>query len=157
ALAGVRGPDVSAADRDPARRVADRYDADRLVVLRIDHGKGIRSSEDRLRVVARRDQDSDDNGRRGKQKDGGEQQPTASRLWSWRSARAAGCKLGILLEYLPLELLELGAGLEPELLVQDAARASVGVERVGLPARCVQRTHELRVRAFSQRVLGDHP
>ena len=54
-----------------------------------------------------------------------------------------------------LELAELGAGVDAELLDERLARGAVGGERVGLAARAVEREHELRARALAQRLGGD--
>nr|WP_300019436.1 hypothetical protein [Pseudonocardia sp.] len=50
----------------------------------------------------------------------------------------------------------LGPGLDAQLRGQPAAQPAVGVERLGLPAVAVEREHELRPRAFAQRMVGDH-
>ena len=54
-----------------------------------------------------------------------------------------------------LEPLELGAGLEPELLDERGAGAAVGVERLGLAAGAVEGEHQVGVQALAVRVLGD--
>ena len=46
-------------------------------------------------------------------------------------------------------------GSTPISLDQDRARVAVGLERLGLAARAVQREHPLRVQPLAQRVLGD--
>ena len=62
-----------------------------------------------------------------------------------------------------LEVTELTARLDPQLFHQRAARVGVGVERLRLPARPVERQHQLRAKALPQRVpldqlleLADH-
>src|SRR5204862_6847660 len=54
-----------------------------------------------------------------------------------------------------LELLELRARLEPELLDEDAATLAVARERLRLPARPVEREHQLPAQLLSQRLLCD--
>ena len=55
----------------------------------------------------------------------------------------------VLAEDRGLELAQLRAGVDAELLDQRLARGAVGGERVGLPARAVEREHELRARALA--------
>ncbi len=45
-----------------------------------------------------------------------------------------------------------GPGIDAELLDEGLACSAVGGERVGLPARAVEREHELRARALAQRL-----
>jgi hypothetical protein len=52
----------------------------------------------------------------------------------------------------PLERLELLSRLEPELLDEGRARVAVRRERVGLPARAIQRQHQLAREALPQRM-----
>ena len=54
-----------------------------------------------------------------------------------------------------LERLQALARLEPELLVEQAARLLVRVERLGLATRPVEREHELAADALAKRVPGD--
>ncbi len=54
-----------------------------------------------------------------------------------------------------LELLEAGAGLDPELVEEGRARRPVRVERLGLATRAVEREHQLRSERLAQRMLGD--
>ena len=61
----------------------------------------------------------------------------------------------ILGQHRALELLELAAGLEPEVLHQRAPGVAERVERLGLAAGPIQREHELRVQPLAVRVLGD--
>ena len=53
-----------------------------------------------------------------------------------------------------VELVQLGAGLDPELLDEHLARVAVGLQRVGLAAAAVQREHQLRVQPLAPRVLA---
>ena len=55
---------------------------------------------------------------------------------------------GVLREDLSLELLQGGARLDPE-LVERGARRAIRVERLGLPARAVQREHQLPAQALA--------
>ena len=50
--------------------------------------------------------------------------------------------------------LELGTWLDPELLHEDLARMTVGLQSVGLTAAAIQREHQLRVHPFAPRVLA---
>ena len=50
---------------------------------------------------------------------------------------------GVLLEDPPLQLPRIGAGLEPELLIQSEAEARVVLQRLRLPSRAVEREHRL--------------
>ncbi len=66
-------------------------------------------------------------------------------------------------EDLLVQALELGAGLDADLLHQPGARLAIGLERLRLPAGAVEGEHALRMQALAQRVrrderveLGDH-
>ena len=61
---------------------------------------------------------------------------------------------GILVQDRLLELLELTARLEAELVPEHVASLAVGLERIGLPAGSVQRQHQLCMNALPQRVDG---
>ena len=56
-----------------------------------------------------------------------------------------------------LEPLQRGAGVEPELLPEHIARVLERLERIRLPARPVQREHQLRAKALTERVFDDEP
>ena len=62
-------------------------------------------------------------------------------------------KRGILVEHLPFECLQLGAGLDSEALDERLARGAVRGERIGLPPGPVEREHLLRSEALAVRVL----
>jgi hypothetical protein len=51
-----------------------------------------------------------------------------------------------------LELLQLLARLQAEIVEEDAPRLLIGVQRVGLPARSIQRQHQLRPQPLEQRL-----
>ena len=72
-----------------------------------------------------------------------------------RSRATRTRELRVLLQDLSLELLQLGAGLEAELLTESAAGALVGVEGVTLASGAVEGAHELGVQAFAQGIGGD--
>ena len=55
----------------------------------------------------------------------------------------------------PLELLERRAQVDPELVDEGPARVLVGLQGLRLPARPVQRRHQIPPQAFAERVLGD--
>ena len=59
----------------------------------------------------------------------------------------------VLREDRALELAERLARLDPELVDERLARTLIDRERVGLPARAVERQHQLRARALPQRLL----
>ncbi len=61
----------------------------------------------------------------------------------------------VLAEDRGLELAELRAGVDAELLDEGLARGAVGGERVGLPAGAVEREHELRARPLAEWLRGD--
>ena len=61
----------------------------------------------------------------------------------------------ILCEDRVLQGSELRARLHPDLLDQRAARAAIGLERLGLPAAAVQGKHQLAVEVLAKRLLGD--
>ena len=80
-----------------------------------------------------------------------------SRSGAARSARAVDgdVQRRVLDEDRPLELLQLDARLEPELVVQERPRPPVDLEPFGLPAAAVEREHQLRAEALAVGVLGD--
>ncbi len=61
----------------------------------------------------------------------------------------------VLAEDRGLELAELRAGVDAELLDERLARAAVGGERVRLPAGAVEREHQLRARPLAQGLRRD--
>jgi len=61
----------------------------------------------------------------------------------------------VLVEDPALEVLELRAGLEPELPVEQGAGVAVEIKRLGLPSGAVEREHQLTARTFPQRLLVD--
>ena len=77
-----------------------------------------------------------------------------------RVAPSAGCRggwrveRGVVGEDRLVEVMELGARLDPELLDEDLAGVAVGLQRVGLAAAAIQREHQLRVQPLAPRVLG---
>ena len=59
---------------------------------------------------------------------------------------------GILREDRALELVQRGAGLDPQLGEERAPRRAVGLERFGLPARAIESQHELPAQPLTQRI-----
>ena len=62
-------------------------------------------------------------------------------------------EIGVLLEDAPLYIAKLRAGLEPELLVESAAKGRVQLECLRLAPAPVQRDHRLLLELFAQRIL----
>src|SRR5439155_70847 len=99
--------------------------------------------------------------RRGRRRAGrrglGRLRPTCARRLARRGrrGRVAEPELGPLHEDAALELAQLVAGLDAELVDERSAGVPVALERVGLAARAVQREHQLRAESLVQRVLGD--
>ena len=56
-----------------------------------------------------------------------------------------------------LEPLQRGAGVEPELVAEHIARVLERLERIRLPARAVEREHQLGAKALTERVFDDEP
>src|SRR5581483_11538909 len=54
-----------------------------------------------------------------------------------------------------MQLAQLAAGLDPELVDERRASALVGVEGLGLASRAIESEHELTAKALAQRVLRD--
>ena len=75
----------------------------------------------------------------------------SSCAWLLRDAQA-----GLLHEDRTLELLQIDAGLEAELVVQEPPRVPIEVETLGLTATAVEREHQLPTEALAIRVVGDH-
>ena len=71
--------------------------------------------------------------------------------------RRRDVEAGLLLENASLQLAQLAARLEPELVDQPRARRRVEVERLLLPAAAVERQHRLRLQPLAQRMLADEP
>ena len=69
--------------------------------------------------------------------------------------RVRDVERGILPEDRPLQLLERRARVDPELVDESPARLLVGVQRLGLPTRPVERRHQIHPEALAERVLGD--
>ena len=63
-------------------------------------------------------------------------------------------ELGLLHQDRPLEPLQRGARVDPQLLDERAPCLLVALERIGLPAGAVEGQHELGQEALAHRVLG---
>ncbi len=70
--------------------------------------------------------------------------------------RNARVELGILLENAALQLTELRARLQPELVIEAAPELDVVVECLGLPAGPVERQHREALQALPQRMVSCH-
>ena len=95
-------------------------------------------------------------------RDGSNLDPAAEqRCGGTRQTRRAGrgasrrSERGILAEDRPLELAQRGAGLDAELLDEGRTSLAVGVERLCLPARPVERDQSLFAEALAVGLLGD--
>ena len=66
-----------------------------------------------------------------------------------RCERIGGCELGVLVQDQLLEPLQRGAGVEPQLVAEHAARVLESLQRVRLPSRAVQREHQLCAQALT--------
>src|SRR6185312_8429155 len=64
-------------------------------------------------------------------------------------------QLRVVAEHRPLELLERGARLDPELLDEVSAGIAVRLERLRLPPGAVERAHQQGARALTQRMLAN--
>ena len=92
---------------------------------------------------------ADQPGRRG-----GQPRPRR-RLRRDRAGRWAPVDLGRLLEHGPVELLQLAAGIDAELLDEQSARGVELAQCLGLPARPIQGERELSPQPLAERMLGD--
>ena len=70
-----------------------------------------------------------------------------------RRFRGWGVQRGVLSQDRLFELLDRGAGLDPELVDEQASRVSVDVERLCLASRPVERQHELCAKRLAIRML----
>jgi hypothetical protein len=85
---------------------------------------------------------------------------TAERAVRWRrqrERRRLGCRRccegGVVLQDLALQLAQLHARLEPELVAEAVAERGVEIERLGLPAAAVEGEHRERAWPLPQRLL----
>jgi hypothetical protein len=74
-----------------------------------------------------------------------------------RHLRAVELQSGVVAQNQALELPQLGARRQSELVAQEPARLPVGGERIGLAAGAVQREHQLSSQPLLQRRGGDQP
>ena len=74
---------------------------------------------------------------------------------SRRSRARRRLKRRVVLEDLPLQGLQLGARLDPELVHEPAPRRAVGLERLGLTSAAVERDEQLALEPLPERVRGD--
>ena len=79
------------------------------------------------------------------------QPPRRRGVWK----RRRDVQLRILIEDRSFEAAQFRPRLDGELLDQSGSRRPIGVQSVRLPARAVEREHELAAQALRQRVLGD--
>ena len=64
-------------------------------------------------------------------------------------------ELGALFEDRGLEVADRGRRLEPELVAQPVAEVVRGAQRLGLPARAVEREHQLAAEPLAQRMIDE--
>jgi hypothetical protein len=76
-------------------------------------------------------------------------------LWKLNAAHRLELESGIVPQYRRLQLLELPARLDPELLDEHTASLAVGGKCLRLPARAVEGEHELGTRPLAERLLRD--
>ena len=74
-----------------------------------------------------------------------------------RVDRRAAVEVGVLAQDPALELAHPRRGLEPQLLRQRGAVLAVAGQRVGLPARPIEREHQLAAQALAQRMAAREP
>ena len=85
----------------------------------------------------------------------GEQRRAALELDRQLDDRRRRVEARVLGEDLLLQALQLGPGLDPDLLDQRLARLAVGLERLRLAPGAIEGEHPLGVQALAQRLLGD--
>jgi hypothetical protein len=78
-------------------------------------------------------------------------------LWPWWRCWLGHVQGGILEQDLLLAPVEPAAGLDAQLLVQDPTGAVEGLEGIRLPARAVQRQHQLAPQPLPERMPGYQP
>jgi hypothetical protein len=72
-----------------------------------------------------------------------------------RQLASGGLEVRVVREHPALEVAQLRARLEPELLGESGTRLAVYLERVRLPPGSVEREHQLRAQALAEGVLRD--
>src|SRR5439155_9474528 len=93
------------------------------------------------------------------QRDRGSQHPRAPETPRpiRRGRRDRRAQTSVLLEDAPLELPQLSARLEAELVHKPAPARLVGGERIRLPRGPIEAEHQLGEQTLPERVLGDEP
>ncbi len=74
---------------------------------------------------------------------------------AWRRNGVGNRELGIVIQDLPLEALQLPARLDAELVDERPSRGLVDVERVRLAPRAIEREHQLATQPLLEWMLGD--
>ena len=72
-------------------------------------------------------------------------------------ARATQVQPRVLAQDRRVQPAQLAAGFDADLVDERGTRAAVGLQRLRLPTRAIQREHQLPVQALAQRVIGDEP
>jgi hypothetical protein len=150
----VRDPDRVAPGRDSRRIPADRVLGGDAAALRVDHADGVLiDPRQSIRCRDAAHAEGEQTGRAGEHRDGQErcraaaprrpvQRPPRGR-WTGGRRRRGPVERLIVRKDRVLEPLKLGAGLDADLLNERAARLPVGLQRLGLAPRAVQRQHPL--------------
>ena len=162
-IVGVDDPDTSDPHRDRRGSPAERNVGHDVAGVRVDHRHGVRLDDDGLGAAGDREDDSDDRGGQeectGNDRESGAAEQTRAPFFG--RGRCASRERGrriefrIVLEDRLLELAELAARLQPELIGEQVPAAAVDVERVRLPSRAVEREHQLRPPAFPERIVAN--
>ena len=158
----VHHPDPSVGHRDAGRAVTYSNAVQDAVRPRIDDGDRVSADrDDTLLISAVAGQPDRDRGGCGCGCEEARTDDSDHEGASPRPARHRGCgprgriKLRILLENRALEVLQLPAWLQSELLVESAPALLVGGERLRLAAGSVEALHQLGTQALAERILAD--
>ena len=128
-------------------------------------GRGELDREARLADAARpRERDEPGTGVEEASRDLGELSIATDRVgmrkWHAKPPRGflhRGGEGGILSENAPLELTELGAGVEAELRHEQLPSLPIGCERIRLAAAPIERNHQLAAQSLPKRMVGHEP
>jgi len=154
-VVGVEDPDASLADCDARRRRAELDRVENGSRVGIDR-RGPGGPFVRLAPCRPRDGRDSDHDHEESEQGRNERDAASSRhALGWPLGRRGRCQRLVVLEDLTFELLQRLARLEAELLGERATPLLVDLQRLGLPARAVEREHELATEPLPERVLRD--